>query len=382
MIGDGNTMSGKKKIAEYRDGVYGAGQSAELMTILEGYVDRCAVAGAVFVVTDKDRVITANVAGFADIAKRKPMELDSMFWIASQTKPITSTLIMMLVDEGLIDLNAPVETYLPEFKEQWVAVKKTEKQITLKKPKRSIIVADLMRHTSGIPFRSPVEDPTLDKVPLDVAVRSNAMLHLEFEPGEGYTYSNAAFSAAARIAEVMTGKSYATLMEKKLLKPLDMTETTFWPTKKQDKLTAKAYCADEAGTGLVETTTRHLTYPFSAPGRYAMPGGGLFSNADDCAKYCRMILNRGHYKRRRYLSEDALDTMTARQTPASLEQDQGFGLWRGEGRFGHGGALSTNMEFNPGKGLAVIYLVQHTSYANEGQNCFGELKEKAYELFG
>src|SRR5262249_26821571 len=181
-----------------------------LAATLQPFLDTHALAGAVTLVADKDRVLSLETVGFADIAANKPMRPNALFWIASQTKPITAVALMMLVGEGKVKVDDPVEKYLPEFKGQWLVVEQDKEHQLLKKPKRSITVRDILNHTSGMPFRSALEEPTLDMVPLRDAVRSYAITPLQFEPGTKYQYSNAGINTAGRIIEVVSGMPYET----------------------------------------------------------------------------------------------------------------------------------------------------------------------------
>ena len=153
-----------------------------MAAVLQPFVDRHVLAGAVVLVATKDKVLDVEAVGYADVAAKKPMRTDSVFWIASQSKPITATALMMLVDEGKVKLDDPVEKYLPEFKGQMVIAEKDKDHVLLKKPKHPITVRNVLSHTSGLPFESPIEKPTLDLFPLACRVRSYAMLPLDFEP--------------------------------------------------------------------------------------------------------------------------------------------------------------------------------------------------------
>src|SRR5271157_2675114 len=158
---------------------------------LQPLVDSHCLAGAVTLVADKDKVLSQNAVGYADIAAGKPMTADALFWIASQSKPITATALMMLVDEGKLALDDPVEKHLPEFHHQRLTVEQDGNHLLLKQPKRPITVRDILSHTSGLPFASAAEQPTLDLLPLRVGALSYAMTPLVFEPGSKYQYSNA-----------------------------------------------------------------------------------------------------------------------------------------------------------------------------------------------
>jgi len=132
---------------------------------VQPFVDRQELAGAVMLVADRQRVLMAQAVGWADIAGRRPMRVDSLFWIASQTKPITGAALMMLVDEGKASVDGPVEKYLPEFRGQMVVAEKDDDHVVLRKPKHPITVKNVLTHTSGMPFRSVLEEPTPDLLP-------------------------------------------------------------------------------------------------------------------------------------------------------------------------------------------------------------------------
>src|SRR5436309_1585728 len=158
-------------------------RSKSIVAALQPFVDSHSLAGAVILVADKDKVRGLEAVGFADVAAGQPMRPDALFWIASQSKAITATALMMLVDEGKVKLDEPVATYLPEFKDLWLAVEQDEGHVRLVRPKHPITVRNILSHTSGMAFKSAMEQPTLDLLPLRDAVRSYAMTPLQFEPG-------------------------------------------------------------------------------------------------------------------------------------------------------------------------------------------------------
>ena len=224
--------------------------SKAVSAALQPLVDSHCLAGAVTLVADKDKILSQNAVGYADIAASKPMTTDALFWIASQSKPITATALMMLVDEGKVALDDPVEKYLPEFHHQWLTVEHDNAHILLKQPKRPITVRDILSHTSGLPFTSAAEQPTLDLLPLRVGVLSYAMTPLVFEPGSKYQYSNAGINTAGRIIEVESGMPYEEFLETRLFRPLGMNDTTFWPSSEQVSRLAKSYKPGKNGSGL------------------------------------------------------------------------------------------------------------------------------------
>ena len=354
----------------------------EIVAALRPFVESRSLAGAVTLVADKDKVLSVDAVGYSDVAARTPMKTDALFWIASQSKSITGAALMMLVDEGKVKLDDPVRNYLPEFHNLWLAVENDKDHVLLKRPRHPITVREILSHTSGMPFSSAMEQPTLDMLPLREAVRSYAMTPLLFEPGTKYQYSNAGINTAGRIIEVVSGMPYEQFLAKRLFEPLGMKDTTFRPNAEQISRLAKAYKPDADKTGLEETTISQLKYPLNTPDRQPMPAGGLFSTAADVAVFCQMVLNGGELKGKRYLSADAIATMTSKQTGDAVKDGYGLGWSTGGGNIGHGGALSTNMNIDTKRGLITVFLVQHAGFPNDGGKSHGAFQNAATARFG
>jgi CubicO group peptidase (beta-lactamase class C family) len=356
--------------------------SKGVAAVLQPFVDKHALAGAVTLVADKDKVLSLEAVGYADVAAKKPMSTDAVFWIASQSKSITAAAFMMLVDEGKVKLNDPVEKYLPEFKGQLLAAYRDNQVVLLKKPKHPITVREILSHTSGLPFASAMEQPTLDLLPLRVAVKSYAMTPLLFEPGSNYQYSNAGINTAGRIIEVVSGMPYETFLDKRLFEPLGMKDTTFWPSEEQLKRLAKSYSPNSDKSDLVEIKIGQLKYPLSDRTRQPMPAGGLFSTAADVARFCQMVLSGGTFHGKRYLSEEAVKTMTSKQTGEAVKVGYGLGWSTNNGVFGHGGAHATNMTIDSNRGLITVFLVQHAGFPKDGGKSHSAFQQAAMERFG
>jgi CubicO group peptidase (beta-lactamase class C family) len=352
-------------------------------SVLKSFVDKHELAGAVALVADKDKVLSIEPVGFADISAGKAMKQDNIFWIASQSKPMTAVAVMMLVDEGKISLDDPIEKYLPEFRGQMVVSEKDNERIVLRKPKHPITVRETLNHTSGLPFKSAIEEPTLDGLSLSSAVRSYAMTPLLTEPGSAYRYSNAGINTAARLIEVVAKIKYEDFMQQKLFDPLGMKDTTFWPNEAQALRVAKSYRPDASKTNLVEFPISQLIYPLGdRVHRFPMPAGGLFSTALDTSLFCRMLLNNGELGGRRYLSETAVKELSKRQTPSLMKESYGLGFSVSPDSYGHGGAHATNMEIRSGKGLVLVWMVQHGGFPGEGGKAQGAFRTWALDRFG
>ncbi len=364
-----------------RPSVASAQSAPPLADSVRPFLDRHELAGAVMLVADKEQVLATEAAGWADIAANVPMKTDSIFWIASQSKPVTVAALMMLVDEGRVNVDDPVEKYLPEFRGQMVAAERDQDHVLLRRPRHPITVRNILTHTSGLPFSSALEGP-LDRFPLCARVRSYAMTPLDFEPDSKYQYSNAGVNTAARIIEVVAAMPYEQFLDDRLFQPLGMTDTTFWPGREQAGRLAKAYKAAADHQTLEETPIDQLRYPLTDRAeRFPMPAGGLFSTAHDLARFYRMLLCGGQLDGRRYLSEEAVKTMTRRQTPPEIQESYGFGFSIGDGTFGHAGAFSTNTIADTRHGLILVWLVQHASFPGEGDKAQGVFMKTAIDTF-
>jgi len=346
-------------------------QPDAIHSYLQPLIENGTLAGAVTLVASKDRIVYLKAAGFRDLKAGVPMTTNDLFWIASTTKPMTATALMMLVDEGKVSLNDPVEKYLPEFKGQSVALKnpesapEAERATDVPKPSQivpanhPILVREILSHTSGLPFRSAVQPGALDLLPLKDAVRSFAAEPLLFQPGTSYSYSNEGLNTAARIIEVVSGMPYEQFMQERLFTPLGMTDTTFWPNAAQISRLAKTYKVDAHTKKLVEVPISQLTYPLNdRMHRYPMPAGGLFSTAEDVSKFCQMILNAGTINGKRYISRESIHQMTSVQNGGLGGTGYGFGWSVSNTGYGHGGAFRNAMEIDPAKGRILIVMIQ------------------------
>jgi CubicO group peptidase (beta-lactamase class C family) len=340
-------------------------------TYLQPLVEDRTFAGAVTLIATKDLIVYLKAVGFRDYSARAPMTTDSLFWIASTSKPMTATALMMLVDEGKVSLDDPVEKYLPEFKGQMVRQRKADAAHDAQKSSipatppvlvpanHPIRVREILSHTSGLPFKSTAQPGALDLLPLKEAVRSFAAEPLEFQPGTDYAYSNEGLNTAARIIEVVSGIPYEQFMQERLFTPLGMKDTTFWPTTEQLQRLAKTYKADERTKDLIELPINQLTYPLDdRQHRHPMPAGGLFSTAEDVLKFCQMILNGGTLNGKQYISTKSLHEMTSRQNGGLGGKEYGLGWTVSKDSIGHGGAFKNGMEIWVAEGRILIFMVQ------------------------
>ena len=354
-----------------------------LADVLQPFVDARQIAGAVTLVADRDGVLDVTCVGDADLATHAPMRPDSLFWVASQTKPFTAAALMSLVDEGKVNVDDPVEKYLPNFRGQMRLTSRGTEYALLTRPVHPITIRNLLTHTSGLPYGSALEGQALDALPLAVAVSSYAMTPLNSEPDALYSYANSGLNTVGRIVEVVSGQPYADFLQTRLLGPLALQDTTFWPDAAQLARLAKVYAHAQPDEPIHEVPINLLTYPLDDRlTRHAIPAAGLFSTAGDCARFCRMILRGGELDGHRYLSEAAVREMTTRQTSPKLPVSYGFG-WSTDGeRCGHSGAYGTDMGMDRERGLVYVFMVQEAGYHEDAERCKRAFWEAANERFG
>ena len=356
-------------------------QATDLAPVLQPFVESHTLAGAVVLVADPDKVLDVEAVGWTDIAAKKPMRTDSMFWIASQSKPITATALMILVDEGKVNVDDPVEKYLPEFKGQQVNIGADAAKPELKTPRHPILVREVLSHTSGLPFKTAIEEPTLDLLSLETRVKSYAKEPLLFEPGTKSKYANAGINTAGRIVEVVSGMLFEKFLDERIFKPLGMTDTTFYPSKSQIERLAKSYKPNATKDGLEETTIGQLKYPLDDPERRPMPAGGLFSTANDLSLFYRMLANGGTLNGKRILSEKAVKTMTSDQS-GEANSHYGFGFGTDGKSFTHGGAYGTNSRYDMERKIVTVFLVQHAGWSGNGKDILHQFQVAAGEAYG
>lgn len=333
-----------------------------LAPVLQPYVNNNIMAGAVALIADKNNILHLEAVGYADLATQRRLRTDDMFWIASMTKPVTGVAVMMLVQEGLVKLDEPVVTYLPEFKN----IKVLRADGTLTPPSHPPTVREILSHTSGMRFLNAKDRSIIDSVPLNISIEHNLLEPLLSDPGTRYRYSNEGIDTAGRIVEVVTGLSFEQFLQERLFTPLGMNDTTFFPNAAQLERLATSYKNGPPNTPLVATRIQYLTYPLDGPGRHAAPGGGLFSTARDVARFCQMLANEGAFEGKTYLTPESVRQMTAKQTGPLVENMYGLGISASADgtRFGWDGAYKTNMVVDHGQ--IRVFLVQHASNWKSG----------------
>ena len=347
-------------------------QFAGIPAALQPFVDQGEIAGAVALVADRDRILHVSAVGQADLEAKRAMRADDLFWIASMTKPVAAVCVGILVDDGKLRFDDPVEKYLPEFKDLWAIEEQSPARRVLVKAARPITLRDLLTHTSGMgEYGAYGPHWTLAEM-----IRAVAREPLKFQPGAKWGYSTAGIDTLCRVVEVAGGVPFAEFMQKRLLDPLGMKNTTWWLTRDQERTRfAKNYRKD-ARTGKLNETTIHYMYggAVSDAGRPPLGGAGLFSTAADIATFYQMMLHGGELRGKRILKPETVAEMTRKQTGALTARSGmpwGLGFIVVEdpkavtanatlspGSFGHGGAHGTQSWADPTRGLVYVFMIQ------------------------
>jgi CubicO group peptidase (beta-lactamase class C family) len=273
-------------------------------------VEKKSIPGAVLLIVHNGKTVTYDAIGYQDRAGQTPMKKDSIFRVASMSKPITTVAAMILVEENKLDLGAPVAQYIPEFREVKVGADKAT-------PKRPMTVQDLMRHTSGLTYglfgNSSIDQMyrqanIFNSKSLAEMVKTVAGMPLLHQPGEAWEYS-VSTDVLGRVVEIVSGMDLDAFIQERITGPLKMSDTGFW--------------VKPAAISRLAKPDSKSNLPFAEPS--AKPdllsgGGGMFSTAGDYARFSQMLLNGGELEGVRILGPKTIALMTSDQLPATTER--------------------------------------------------------------
>lgn len=363
---------------------------------VEAFVAAGNIAGAVTLVSRGNEIIEFDAVGMADIEAKHPMRKDTIFQIMSMTKPVTAIGIMMLAEEGKLALRDPVERYLPEFRNMRVTANTGPDNARLAIPNHAITIRDLLTHTAGIPDAAPASIPDYEQLmnrSLEEVVHHLARQPLLFQPGTEWSYTTPGIEILGRIIEVCSGQKYEDFIATRLLRPLGMKDSFFYPTPETIPRIAMVY---------VEKNGKLVPGPATLlggdPTKYRKgaifpgPGDGMYSTAEDLLHLYRMMLGNGTYKGRRYLSPFSVHLMTEAHTtgihPVGWMRGADYGLafevvtdplgelaGHSKGTYGHGGAFGTQGWIDPANQLISILLIQRSGDTESLRNVFLTMAE-------
>jgi CubicO group peptidase (beta-lactamase class C family) len=362
-----------------------AGVSSERLTRIHSLIDRRIesrdIAGAVTLVARNGKIVHFDAQGLMDIETNKPMTKDTIFRIASMTKPVVGVAIMMMIEEGKVRLGDRVSRYIPEFKDLKVAVPQgpvggrgaPPPRFYTVPEEREITIRDLLTHTSGLVSGtiSTAEAGKIQRKPGDSLadyIPQLAQVPLEFQPGTRWAYSpGAGFDTLGRIVEIASGQKIDQFLRQRIFEPLGMKDTTFNLSDAQRTRAATLY--QKNGNALQKAADQRV-----AQTSYFSGSGGLSSTAEDYAKFAQMLVNGGQLNGKRLLSPRSIELMGspfASDTLPGRQRGEAWGLsvrvitdntarniMLSNGSFGWQGAFGTHFWVDPKEKLVGLLMVQ------------------------
>ena len=331
----------------------------KIKTAMEDMIAKNEIPGAVTVVVTRTGLAHLGVEGYADAAHTRPLQKDSIFWIASMTKPVTAVAVLMMQDEGKLSIDDPLVKYIPGF----------DPRITLK---------HMLTHTSGMGEGTPDELKTAKTLADLVPIYTSKPVG--FTPGTQWKYCQSGINMLGRVVEIVSKQPLQDFFAARIFRPLGMKDTTFYPVAAQ--MARVVTPAKRGEDGKLTDGAVSLLYgkPATATDRYPAANGGLYSTGPDYAKFAQMLLNGGSLNGKTYLSKAAFAQMTSNQTgsiKAGFIPGHAWGLGVGvvtepqgqtamvqAGTFGHGGAYGTQAWIDPKSGKAWILMVQRMNFKN------------------
>lgn len=373
-----------------RAGGFDPAKLAKIGPALQAFVDRGELAGVVTLTSRGGEIVQSEALGWRDIEAKAPMRPDTLFRIASMTKPITSVAALMLIEAGKLALTDPIARWIPELADPLVLRDAAGPLRDTTPARRPITVEDLLTHRAGIaygffsegPLKQAYEralgDPAMTRMTPDEWLAALGALPLAYQPGERFHYGHATDVLGFLIARI-EDKPLREVLRERIFEPLGMSDTDFWlPQDRRGRL-ASLYAYDEAAARLTKVTPEM----YDEPPTYTPGGGGLISSAPDYHRFARMLLGGGAVAGVRLLRSETVRLMrTNRLTDAQREVPfAGMPLWRKNG-FGLGvsiaedpidnpyacgaagamtwpGIFGTWWQADPVNDLVMIYLIQH-----------------------
>ncbi len=318
--------------------------------VMQNYVNENKLPGLITIVARHSKVVHFEKYGLMDVDK--PMQLNTIFRIASMTKPVTSVAVMMLYEEGHFQLDDPVANYIPEFKNVKVFSSQDKNGIHVVDQIKPITIRDLLTHTSGLsgvgadtPVDSMYRTANLSEETLKDMIQKLSKIPLLYQPGTRWNYSRST-DVLGYLVEVISGNPLNVFLKEKIFIPLKMKDTDFYVFRDKIERVAAVYApADSIGIKII---MKPDTSNISIPVKFLSGNGGLVSTATDYMIFSQMLLNKGEYNGVRILGSNTVDLMTSNHISNEIMPDDDFfgPLLSGMG-FGFGFAvLQDNIQSN------------------------------------
>ena len=372
------------------DAGFSADRLKRLDEVMQGFIDKGMAPNAVTFVARNGKIVHYKAYGYSNLEKKTPLKRDDIYRIASQTKAVTTVVLMTLFEEGKFMLDEPIAKYIPAFKNPKVLVSFDKEKGTYEtRPAKSeITIRQLISHNAGIPYDHPLADRPEFKVPfynslqpdkLEDVVNRIAARPLIKDPGDGFVYG-LNIDIIGRLVEILAQKPLDVAVRERLLEPLGMNDTYFYlPANKANRL-IELYSKTSGDKPLtVHENNAYRSFAVEGAKTYFSGGAGLASTIEDYAKFCQMLLNGGTFNTKRVLGRKTVEMMLRNQIGESYINDykdkfgmgfllvtptSSYGNEASPGTFGAGGMYCTEYTIDPSENLILLIYTNVQPYVH------------------
>ena len=376
---------------------FSSARLAHLTGVMQAQVEAGMFPGAVTAILHRNELVHFEAHGFLDAARRTPMTKNALFRLASMTKPLVTTVAMMMVEQGVFSMQDPITHWLPELKD--LTVETPDGDVPLVRP---IWVQDLMRHTSGFVYSGTTHSARIKKlyeehniesrvedISADEMLRNLGKIPLAHQPGTFWEYS-ISIDVLGLLFERVLNQPLDVIIAQALLEPLGMKDTTWWVTPEQEKNLAQTLDDDPLKLGMLKSYRQHYN---PAGKSYFKGGAGLIGSTADYLRYLQMMINGGEFEGKRYLSRKSVELMLSQHTVGmagttiantgpgygfglgfAIRQGQGMGWVPGSvGDAMWAGVWGTSFWLDPKEHLAAVIMAQGPSNKTHTRMLFKNL---------
>ena len=352
---------------------------------MEKYLHSNEMAGAALIVSKFTDEVYRNKWGYADIEGKTPTQYDTIYRLASMTKPITAVAIMQLIEQGKLKLEDPISKFLNEYEKPEVS---------------ALTVRDLLSHSSGMgmgPVGLEFANKSIDKNDnLEIRVRKWSKMPLDFQPGTETGYSPlVGFDILGRLTEVISGMDYQEYLRSKIFQPMGIKDITFQLSEEQHTRAAKLYSSENNKHVLIpegDSLWQEVNPGFAG---YFSGAAGLSGSVEDYHKFTSMLANNGEWKGVRILAPETVYTMQKRGAANILDSSPGsyWGLGMrvfkqpeldnlkvAPGTYGWSGAYGTHMFIHPASGLSATFVMNRTNIGGAGSPIARKVEELVFGI--
>jgi len=370
---------------------------AHLSAVMQAQVEAGMFPGAVTAILHRNQLVHFEAYGHLDAVRSQPMTKDALFRLASMTKPLVTTVAMMMVEQGVFSLQDPITRWLPELNN--LVVETPEGDVPLARP---IWVQDLMRHTSGFVYSGMTHSPRIkalyeqhniesrvEDISADEMLRNLGKIPLAHQPGTFWEYS-ISVDVLGLLLERVLHQSLDVIVAQALLEPLGMKDTRWWVTPEQEKKLAQTLDDDPLKVGMLKSYRQHYN---PAGKSYFKGGAGLIGSTADYLRYLQMMINKGEFEGKRYLSRKSVELMLSQHTIGmagttiantgpgygfglgfAIRQGQGMGWVPGSTNDAMwAGVWGTSFWLDPAEQLAAVIMAQGPTHKTHTRMLFKNL---------